>query len=31
MNNILMITSIFSIFLGVTYPLIIESINGDKV
>lgn len=26
-----MITSIFSIFLGVTYPLIIESINGDKV
>ena len=31
MNNILMITSIFSIFLGVTYPLIIESINGEKV
>ena len=31
MNNILMITSIFSIFLGVTYPLIIESISGDKV
>jgi cytochrome c-type biogenesis protein CcmF len=26
-----MITSIFSIFLGVTYPLIIESINGEKV
>ena len=26
-----MITSIFSIFLGVTYPLIIEAINGDKV
>ena len=31
MNNILMITSIFSIFLGVTYPLIIESISGEKV
>jgi cytochrome c-type biogenesis protein CcmF len=31
MNNILMITSIFSIFLGVTYPLIIESIYGEKV
>ena len=31
MNNILMITSIFSIFLGVTYPLIIESISGKKV
>ena len=31
MNNILMITSIFSIFLGVTYPLIIESITGEKV
>ena len=31
MNNLLMITSIFSIFLGVTYPLIIEAINGDKV
>ena len=26
-----MITSIFSIFLGVTYPLIIESIYGEKV
>ena len=26
-----MITSIFSIFLGVTYPLIIESISGEKV
>ena len=31
MNNILMITSIFSIFLGITYPLIIESITGEKV
>ena len=31
MNNILMITSIFSIFLGVTYPLIIEALNGEKV
>jgi len=31
MNNILMITSIFSIFLGVTYPLIIEAVNGEKV
>ena len=31
MNNILMVTSIFSIFLGVTYPLIIEAINGEKV
>ena len=31
MNNILMVTSIFSIFLGVTYPLIIESISGEKV
>ena len=31
MNNILMITSIFSIFLGITYPLIIESISGEKV
>ncbi len=31
MNNILMITSIFSIFLGVTYPLIIESMSGEKV
>ena len=31
MNNILMITSIFSIFLGVTYPLIIEFISGEKV
>ena len=31
MNNILMITSIFSIFLGVTYPLIIEFISGQKV
>ena len=31
MNNILMITSIFSIFLGVTYPLIIESVSGEKV
>ena len=31
MNNILMLTAIFSIFLGVTYPLIIEFINGDKV
>ena len=31
MNNILMITSIFSIFLGVTYPLIIESIYSEKV
>jgi cytochrome c-type biogenesis protein CcmF len=26
-----MVTSIFSIFLGVTYPLIIESISGEKV
>ena len=26
-----MITSIFSIFLGVTYPLIIEALNGEKV
>ena len=31
MNNILMITGIFSIFLGVTYPLIIESMSGEKV
>ena len=31
MNNILMVTSIFSIFLGVTYPLIIESISGEKI
>ena len=31
MNNILMMTAIFSIFLGVTYPLIIESISGEKV
>jgi len=31
MNNILMVTSIFSIFLGITYPLIIESINGEQV
>ena len=31
MSNILMVTSIFSIFLGVTYPLIIESISGEKV
>ena len=31
MNNILMITSIFSIFLGVTYPLIIESMSGEKI
>ena len=31
MNNILMLTAIFSIFLGVTYPLILESINGQKV
>jgi len=31
MNNILMVTSIFSIFLGITYPLIIESITGEKV
>ena len=31
MNNILMLTAIFSIFLGVTYPLIIEFINGSKV
>tara|TARA_B100001989_G_scaffold25121_1_gene15023 strand:- start:10010 stop:11908 length:1899 start_codon:yes stop_codon:yes gene_type:complete len=31
MNNILMVTSIFSIFLGVTYPLIVEAINGEKV
>ena len=31
MNNILMITGIFSIFLGVTYPLIIESMSGEKI
>ncbi|MDC0014569.1 heme lyase CcmF/NrfE family subunit [Gammaproteobacteria bacterium] len=31
MNNILMLTAIFSIFLGVTYPLILESLNGNKV
>jgi|TARA_B110000967_G_scaffold188668_1_gene211708 cytochrome c-type biogenesis protein CcmF len=31
MNNILMLTAIFSIFLGVTYPLILESFNGNKV
>ena len=31
MNNILMLTAIFSIFLGVTYPLTLEFINGDKV
>jgi cytochrome c-type biogenesis protein CcmF len=31
MNNILMMTAIFSIFLGVTYPLIIESMSGEKV
>jgi len=31
MNNILMLTAIFSIFLGVTYPLILESLNGEKV
>ncbi len=31
MNNILMVTSIFSIFLGVTYPLILESFSGEKV
>ena len=31
MNNILMITAIFSIFLGVTYPLIIESFQGNKI
>jgi cytochrome c-type biogenesis protein CcmF len=31
MNNILMLTAIFSIFLGVTYPLILESFNGVKV
>jgi len=31
MNNILMITGVFSIFLGVTYPLIIESMSGEKV
>jgi len=31
MNNILMLTAIFSIFLGVTYLLILEFINGDKV
>ncbi len=31
MNNILMVTSIFSIFLGVTYPFILESFSGEKV
>jgi len=31
MNNILMITSIFSIFLGVTYPLIVDALSGEKI
>lgn len=31
MNNILLITSIFSVFLGVLYPLFYEAISGPKI
>ena len=31
LNNILMVTSIFSIFIGVMYPLIYETFNSNSV